>query len=184
MFRCLALSLSCLFAGSLVLPAQPQGVLLDVPYVKQEKNGCGAASLAMMMAYWDRERGRSSTVDAKEIQQALYSPQARGILASSLVSYLQERGFETHAFGGKWIDVKEHLARGRPLIVALRPGRGDLHYVVLTGFDAQRDVVILHDPARRRHSKQHRAAFERQWKGAQNWTLLALPRAEPASPSP
>ncbi len=37
--------------GSL-LAADLPGVWLDVPFVKQEKDGCGAASIAMVMQYW------------------------------------------------------------------------------------------------------------------------------------
>jgi hypothetical protein len=31
--------------------AEPAGVWLDVPFVSQEKNGCGAASIAMVVRY-------------------------------------------------------------------------------------------------------------------------------------
>src|SRR6185437_7320853 len=32
--------------------AQSSGVWLDVPFVHQEKDGCGAAVIAMLMEYW------------------------------------------------------------------------------------------------------------------------------------
>jgi hypothetical protein len=86
---------------------------------------------------------------------------------------LARRG--SFALKGEWIDLTHHLQKGRPLIVALRSGRDELHYVVITGFDRQDDVVLKHDPAVRRLLKQRRADFEKQWRGANNWTLLALP---------
>jgi hypothetical protein len=32
--------------------AEDSGVWLDVPFVRREKDGCGAASVAMVMQYW------------------------------------------------------------------------------------------------------------------------------------
>ncbi len=157
------------------LGAELPGVWLDVPFVSQEKNGCGAASLAMVMQYWQRQKGQPETADALEIQRALYSSRARGIYASDLERYLRQHGFRTFAVRGEWEDLKHHLERGRPLIVALKAGRGDLHYVVVTGLDWQQELVLKHDPAGRKLLKQHRADFEREWKAAGNWTLLAVP---------
>ena len=76
-------------------------------------------------------------------------------------------------------DVKDHLAKGRPLIVALKPGRGPLHYVVVAGVDWEQGVVLANDPAERKLLKSDRSSFEKEWKAAGNWTLLAVP--QPAS---
>ena len=56
-----------------VLPAADlPGVWLDVPFVKQEKDGCGAASIAMVMQYWQAQQGQAAnqTSDAIQIQRA------------------------------------------------------------------------------------------------------------------
>ena len=151
------------------------GVRLDVPFVGQEKNGCGAASVAMIMRYWQHQRGQPENANALEIQRALHSPNARGIYASDLERYLRRHGFRTFAVQGEWQDLKHHLEQGRPLIVALKMGRDDLHYVVVTGLDWQRNLVLKHDPAGRGLRMQHRADFEREWKAAGDWTLLAVP---------
>src|SRR5262249_5034403 len=103
-----------------------------------------------------------------------------------LERYLQQHGFHTFAFAGSWDDVEQHLAKGRPLIVALKPGGGaQLHYVVVVGLDSDEsaapnsrlNIVLLNDPAQRKLLKQARATFERQWSGAGRWLLLALPEA-------
>jgi uncharacterized protein YvpB len=74
--------------------------------------------------------------------------------------------------------LEKHLEKGRPLIVALKPGSGGaaLHYVVVVGVDAEESLVLVNDPAQRKGLKQERSDFERKWKGAGNWTLLAIPR--------
>ena len=163
------------FLCGAALAAELPGVWLDVPFVSQEKNGCGAASVAMIMRYWQRQKGQPEVANAPEIQRALDSPRARGIYASDLERYLRQHGFQTFAIKGEWRDLMQHLEQGRPLMVALKAGRSDLHYVVVTGLDARENIVLKHDPAGRKLLKQHREDFEREWKAAGNWTLLALP---------
>jgi len=157
------------------LDAELPGVWLDVPYVSQEKNGCGAASVAMIMRYWQRQKGQPEIADVLDMQRLLYSPRSGGIYASDLERHLRQQGYRTFAVQGEWQDLKHHLEKGRPLIVALKAGRGDLHYVVVAGLDWQQNIVLKHDPAGRKLLKQHRVDFEREWKAAGNWTLLAVP---------
>src|SRR6266853_122064 len=91
---------------SLTLSAPGQDSLwLDVPFVKQQKNGCGAASIAMVMQYWQRQQNLSvpaAEADAPEIQKNLYSQKGSGIYASDLEQYFQRHGFRTFAFTGTW----------------------------------------------------------------------------------
>jgi ABC-type bacteriocin/lantibiotic exporter with double-glycine peptidase domain len=156
------------------------GVWLDVPFVKQEKNGCGAASVAMVMQYWVKQHGGSASesADASQIHLSLYAPGEDGVYASAMEHYFQKHGFRTFSFRGEWVDFQHHLERGRPLIVALKPSGGDgsLHYVVVAGLDSEKGIVLLNDPARRKLLKQNRAGFEKQWSATGNWTLLALPQ--------
>jgi predicted double-glycine peptidase len=166
-----------------VIPAaEDSGVWLDVPFVKQEKDGCGAASVAMVMQYWFKRQDRADreNVDAAEIHRALYAPDARGVYASAMERYFKQRGFNTFAFRGRWEDLLNHLRKGRPLIVALKPSEAGapLHYVVVAGLDPQAGLVLLNDPARRKLLKQDRADFEKQWSGVNKWTLLALPQSD------
>ena len=173
--RVSALLLFCGYAFA----SAASGVWLDVPFVKQEKNGCGAASIAMVMQYWQKQEGRAATdtADALYIQRALYSSEARGIYASDLERYLQQNGFQTFAFNGTVDDLRQHLQKGRPLIVALKPGgSAPLHYVVVTGLDWERGLVMVNDPAVRKLLKQDRSRFATEWSAANNWTLLAVPQ--------
>lgn len=167
------LFVSLLLSNSL---SASDAVWLDVPFVKQDVNGCGAASIAMLMQYWARQSGRSPDIDAAAIQSALYSRDARGIYASAMEKYLQQNGFQTFVLVGAWSDLQHHLERGRPLIAAIKPaGESVLHYVVVAGID--KEILLLNDPARRKLLKYNRSDFEREWKATSNWTLLALPRS-------
>jgi len=174
--KCLALVLC---VGALPCVAETPGIWLDIPFVKQERDGCGAASVAMVMQYWERQQGKPAELgsNAGEIQRALYSKPAHGIHASDLERYLEQHGFRAFAFQGEWNDLQRHLAKGRPLIVALKPRAGPpLHYVVVAGLDEERNLVLVNDPAERKLLQQERAEFEKEWKGAGHWTLLAIPQ--------
>jgi predicted double-glycine peptidase len=162
---------------------QSAGVWLDVPYIKQTEEGCGSASLAMLLRYWSGKGAAVATGrdDPDTIQKQLYSRKARGIFAPDMQRYLSDSGFRAFAFRGEWKDLREHLEKGRPLIVSLQPGntKAPFHYVVVTGLDWQREAVFVNDPARGKLLRIERADFDKEWLAAKNWMLLALP-APPA----
>src|SRR6266852_6892480 len=160
MGRIVRTALVLLGVGGVLFAADPSGVWLDVPFVKQEKDGCGAASIAMVMQYWQLQQGRSGnpTAEAAQIQRALHSDAAHGIYASDMQRYFQQNGYVTFAFAGQWSDLKQHLEKGRPLIAALKPGSlVPLHYVVVAGLDPERHLVLLIEPAQRKLLKEERS---------------------------
>lgn len=134
----------------------------------------------MVMQYWEQQRGQSGnpSAEAVQIQRALHSDAAHGIYASDMERYFQQNGYITFTFSGKWADLEQHLGKGRPLIVALKPGLMlPLHYVVVAGLDEKRELVLLNDPAQRKLLKEDRSEFEQEWQAAGRWTLLAVPEA-------
>jgi predicted double-glycine peptidase len=158
-----------------VLQAAGPGVWLDVPFVAQSKNGCGAASVAMLIRYW-QQQGTATNIDATQVQHVLDAGRTGGVSASDLERYLKEQGFRVFTFAGQWSDLKQNLEKGRPLLIALKPaGQSEFHYVVMAGLDELRGMVLLNDPAERKLLKRERSLFEKEWKGTGNWTLLAVP---------
>jgi ABC-type bacteriocin/lantibiotic exporter with double-glycine peptidase domain len=178
MSRVMRIIVLVLWVGGVLFAADPSGIWLDIPFVKQTKDGCGVASIAMVMQYWQPKRFLSGTPPVEQIQRVLHSDAAHGIYASDMVRYFQQNGYATFAFAGDWSDLKQHLEKGRPLIAALKPGsRLPLHYVVVAGLDQERQLVLLNDPAQRKLLKEDRSRFEQEWEAAGRWTLLALPDA-------
>ncbi|MEO5923787.1 MAG: C39 family peptidase [Bryobacteraceae bacterium] len=165
------------FLAGVLLSAGEGGVWLDVPFVKQQtREGCGAAVLSMVLQYWHAQQpSTAAPPDADQILTALYSREGKGIYASQMEQYLKQQGFRTFATRGTWADLQPHLEKGRPLIVALQTRGGDMHYVVVAGVDSQNHLVLKNDPADRKLLKQARADFEKEWKAADNWLLLAVP---------
>jgi ABC-type bacteriocin/lantibiotic exporter with double-glycine peptidase domain len=166
---------AALAAGPTPVAAAP----LDVPFVAQSKDTCGAAALAMVMAYW----GVPGAHD--DIAAELLEPDLHGILGSRLAAFARARGFEALAYAGDAAHLRAFLGKGRPLIVALSAPKRRFHNVVVVGFDAARDAWLVNDPAVGAARPMARREFERRWAAADHWTLLVLPRAAPlASPSP
>jgi len=89
---------------------------------------------------------------------------------------LRDSGFETFAFRGEWSDLRNQIAKGRPLIAGLKPKGGPAHYVVIVGVEAEDVAILLNDPERSKLLRVERNEFAKVWKGTENWTLLAVPR--------
>lgn len=154
---------------------------LDVPFVKQTEEGCGSASLAMLLQYWSAHGASVSAEreDAAAIQGKLYSRKGRGIFASDMQKYLEDNGFRVFSVAGDWNDLRKHLSQGRPLLLSIQPpGRkAPLHYVVVAGLDWEHQAVFLNDPARGKLIRVERSEFEKEWQATRNWMLLAVPAA-------
>lgn len=155
--------------------APPCAGCLAVPFIRQPKNGCGAASVAMVAHYWKRHSTAASAPESlEEAHQRLYRADRGGILLADMRQYLDDRGYHAFTFRGNWSEVERHLSKGRPVIVGLRKGSsGNLHFAVLTGSD--NGHVWLNDPTRKRPRRQKRADFEKRWAAADRWVLLATP---------
>lgn len=177
------LGLALLFAAgaALALAAETPALWIDVPFIAQSKNGCGSASIAMVMDYWNKKTGQAvpAAADATKIQRALYSPKEEGIPARAMQRYFEDSGYRAFAFAGDWSELQRHLSRGRPLIVALKASspHGPLHYVVVAGIDAAQGYVYVNDPAQQKMLRLSREGFESEWSATHYWTLLAVPRA-------
>lgn len=177
MLRVAAVALLAL-AGAMGTSGQDRAIWLDVPFVAQPPEGCGAAAISMVMQYWAAQQKsaapQASNVEA--IQQALYDRRSHGIPASAMQAWFKDHGYRAFAVNGTWSDLREHLSKGRPLIAAIRPdGQRELHYVVLDGLDDARGIVTMNDPAVRKLLTEERAQFERDWSATHNWLLLAVP---------
>jgi ABC-type bacteriocin/lantibiotic exporter with double-glycine peptidase domain len=134
------------------------------------KDTCGAASLAMVMRYWGQE------ITQDQIAARLLQKDLHGIRGSKLEEFARERGLVAIAYTGDRDQVRDYLAKGRPLIVAWRVGRDRYHDVVVVGYDAEKGEFLVHDPAEGASRRVTAASFEKRWAGAGHWTLLVLPQ--------
>lgn len=172
-------SLPLWLSGCLAVFAYAGSQWLDVPYVQQRAStDCGPAAVAMVMQYWlnqgagiDRSAAEAGQIDA------LLSPSKRsGVRGQELKRYFEEHGFSTYVFNGEIGDLRNHVEKGRPLVVCLDPRGASaiFHYIVIVGIDAS--AVYFHDPARGKLLKEELKHFQHEWKATGGWTLLAVPR--------
>lgn len=166
-----------LVTATLAVSALAVTAPLDVPFVRQIRAGCGSAAIAMVMQYWVRQDSAldRAAADAERIDQAL-PPGDDGLSGEALRKYIEAHGFKAYVFNGEVHDLREHLAKGRPLVVCLgaRGPREPLHFVVVVGIED--DAIILNDPARGKLIREKSNRFERAWAATGNWSMLAVPR--------
>ncbi len=165
---------------SAAVATEAASMWLNVPFVRQTKLGCGDACIAMVMQYWQKkhEQPDQAPTDAATILREL-PPGRHGVSATNMAGYFEQHSYRAFAYAGDWDDIEHQIAKGRPLIVAIKPqGDPDLHYAVVVGVDSPRHLVIVNDPAQRKLLKVDRSRFEREWKATENWTLLAVPEPQ------
>ncbi len=130
----------------------------------------------MVWHYWkERLPGRTLAEPSPEdVYRQLYNPAAKGIALADMRRYLEGGGFRAYTLRGEWSDLEQQLAKGRPVIVGLKPKpKAALHFVVVAGSEDGR--VWLNDPTRSKPSRLSRDKFEKQWQLADRWLLLAVP---------
>jgi tetratricopeptide (TPR) repeat protein len=155
----------------LALALAAVALTLPVPFEKQKKDACGAASLTMVLRFWEHD------IAQEQITDALLEPELRGIPGSRLAEFARERGLQAVAYAGDLAHLRDFVGKGRPLIVALKVGRDRYHNVVVTGFDDDREAVVVNDPEKGPDRRVARQKFEEQWTGGNHWTLLVMPAA-------
>jgi len=150
---------------------QSNACFVDVPFIKQEKNFCGAASLAMVFKYWGKNISQYAIADE------IYDKSKKGISSGSLKSYSEECGFLAFIYKGELENIKENIKKGRPLIVALSAKTPRIfHYIVFVGFDENQSLILVNDPYSGKLKEMKLEEFIKKWKESNNWTLLVLPK--------
>jgi ABC-type bacteriocin/lantibiotic exporter with double-glycine peptidase domain len=167
-------SLVFFLAAALVAAAERP---LPVPFLHQGRNGCGAASAAMLFHYWADQQPQHASFrpSVPEAMADLGVSDTRGVTLAALRRYFEEHGYQAFTVRASAPDLERNLAKGRPLLTPLRnKADGPMHYVVVTGLGQGR--VWLHDPARRKPGVIGWERFDRMWEQAGRWILLAAPR--------
>jgi ABC-type bacteriocin/lantibiotic exporter with double-glycine peptidase domain len=148
----------------------------DVPVVlQQSEEDCGAATMAMALAYW----GVPALLDT--ILEACPPKSGEGIKAGALRDYARSLGFQAFLFHGTISDFEKELSRGRPVVVGLvKPhvNGGLTHFELVVGVHRDRQLVATLDPARgwRRNST---AGFLAEWEPAGRLTLVMMKSPPP-----
>lgn len=165
-------------AGHLDVPAQ--GVLVEakahrlvaVPFFPDNTDQCGPATLASVLTYW------GVPTNPMTLKEQIYLPRLRGTLPIDLLLAAQAHGLRAESYTGSLDNVRSELEAGHPLVALLNLGyelfpQG--HYVVITGYDDQRQGVYVHSGLERDEFLSYER-FLRGWEKTGRWTLRILPQ--------
>lgn len=156
--------------------AEPGGsikrrVHLVVPFFPDNTDQCGPATLASILTYW----GIPS--DPHILKEEIYLRRIRGTLSIDLLLAAQSRGLQAEGSGGTLDLLKTELAADRPVVALMNLGwavYSQGHYVVVTGYDEQRQGVYLHSGLARDVFVPY-ARFLVNWEKTGRWMLQVQP---------
>ena len=152
------------------VPAQPEASSrrVTVPFFPDDTDQCGPAVLASVLTYW------GFRTDPVALREEIYLPRLKGTLPLDLMLAAQARGLEVEVYEGSLDDLKFELDAGRPLVALLDLGFAIFpqgHYVVVTGYDDQRQGVYVHSSLEKDVFIPYER-FLRSWDRTGRWTLL------------
>jgi len=148
--------------------AGPALVRLPVPVVRQARERCGPAALAMVMRFYGADSAALAEADRA------YDPILKGSLITDLAGAARRAGFAAVVAEVPEDSVRALIERGVPPILLYQRGVGPLtvgHYGVLVGWDAARGRYAINDggPATRTMA---RADLMRRWHAAGSLALV------------
>lgn len=152
-----------------------KAVVLNVPVVMQDdKYDCGVAALSMLLAYYGHPCDKQHAATLRE-----KAARDEGLSGGDLEDYLKAEGLNTALFSGELSHglhgLYYHLERGRPLVVAMNVSDAGNHFVLVTGYDAPNDWILIQDPQRGALVCVS-GQFDYAWKRGSYFTLLATPK--------
>ncbi|MCO5172202.1 MAG: cysteine peptidase family C39 domain-containing protein [Planctomycetes bacterium] len=159
----------------------PAAVMLPVSVEAQEGDAdCGLACLTALLRF----HGAALDDAARERFPAV---EGAGIRAGDIRDYLDGRGFRAVLVRGTLDEAPPAgllrvLRRGLPVLVAVTlPDRDTSHYVLVSGFDPERRLVVLMDPAWGAGAVPF-DRFDALWARAERLMLVAAPTTQAARP--
>ncbi len=145
--------------------------LSAVPFYPNTSNQCGPASLATLLAYWNKP------VVIADLRNEVFIKKLGGTLPMDMRPALARRQLEARVISGSFDAVREELRNGRPVIAYLNFGTKSHpigHFVVIIGFDDERRGFWIHSGGAQNKFASYRR-FNRGWSDTDHWMLTAQP---------
>jgi len=139
-----------------------------VPFVSQgEDNTCGQAVMTMLLQFWGHDIDYQTVVNQG-------NPFNLGTSYQAIQDYLRQQGLQVQGFRDGSLEALLHeIHAGRPVIVLLNFGElAYQHYVVVNGYNARRNTLILHESRSGPYRELGVESFLNMWSNA---PLVALP---------
>lgn len=160
--------------------SEPKSVRYDVPFIRQRgleylgketPRGCTAASVAMLMLYWNGVYGAYPTMTAQQIidvntAQGQFHPDS-GLSIENVEDELNSWGYQLAIITNS---SKETLLRALaeigPVAALVKEGwkpTGANHMVIVTGYNAKNDILHINDPNLSQPLDLYWSTFDKIW---------------------
>lgn len=139
-----------------------------VPFVSQgEDNTCAQAVMTMVLQFWGQAIDYQTVVNEA-------NPFNLGTSYQAIQDYLGQKGLQVQGYrDGSLETLLQELHAARPVIVLLNFGALQYHhYVLVTGYNARRDTLILHESRSGPYREIPVSQFLEMW---ENEPLVSLP---------
>ncbi len=165
---CATTPLSRYLAGPASVPRKAE--VKGVPFIEQDRNQCGPASLAMVMGW------AGKTVAPDELSEKMYTPAREGTFQQDLLGAARREGFLAIPIQGHDALFKE-VAAGHPVLIFQNLGLSWYpvwHYSVVLGYNFDERQMLVHSNADKHHYRSMKA-WDREWEGSDYWGAVILP---------
>ena len=152
---------------------------LPVPVIRQQKERCGPAALAMVLRYYGAAPSAVAEADRA------YDHALHGTLITDLAAAARRGGYAAEIGTLTSDALVALLARGVPPILLFQSGAGPLergHYGVIVGFDPARERFAMNDGGGSTHELS-RASLEKRWSGSDHHALIVTRPDTAAGPA-
>ncbi|MBA2403988.1 MAG: PA2778 family cysteine peptidase, partial [Bdellovibrionales bacterium] len=143
--------------------------LKELPLIKQARNHCGPATMAMMLNH------AGKNVSLVELNQQMFTEKAEGTFQSDMLSTARYQGMLAIPINDMTSLLTE-VSAGNPVVVFQNLGMSwwpKWHYAVVTGHDFRGPDILLHS-GNDKYQKTDMRFFERTWILGERWGLLVL----------
>lgn len=144
---------------------------LAVPFIVQEDAYCGPSALAMVLAQ------QNHTVAVSELADEMLLPGRGGTLQAELKASTRRQGYLAYEVRPSLSSLLREIADGRPVIVLVNLAFNwypRWHYAVVTGYDLNRQEVIVHSGAQA-NQRWSFTQFDNLWQRGNRWGIVVLP---------
>jgi ABC-type bacteriocin/lantibiotic exporter with double-glycine peptidase domain len=161
--------LICLSSGAAGTPSPlvpPSHHLIeDVPYIRQEREHCGPASLAMVLGHYN------VILSQEELAEEFYRKEISGSLNLDLLISARRHGFDAEVPEGSRSLLKKYVSRNTPIIVMVRSAPGKYHFMVIFGYDDTEELFRVHSGKKRNGTIDYQE-LDRIWAPTGKWMLV------------
>lgn len=142
-------------------------LIADVPYIRQKREHCGPATLAMVLGYYN------VFLSQEELAEEFYRKEISGTLNLDLLISARRHGFDAETPVGSRDLLKKYISLNIPVIVMVRTSSDPerYHYLVIYGYDDTKELFRIHSGSTRDGTIGYRE-FDHIWNPTGNWMLV------------